>query len=294
MAIKFGLNAQMMLFANEQQRQLSSVVLPVAEVLDRVQKFSQATKTYDKTRLTSSILLTLGDLTQYNTMLTLAEIKEIKALKTITKEIEKDGKKIYVYDKSKKANIEKALAKATDDDLETLGLTEAKTNADKLKEADDKLNGRGSRLQSIIILAQSDKINDIKPIYAEAIEIQGKSDEEKLNPETYKKLKTDFNSLKASLDLNIVEVSKEIEKNRIQTLAPVRVKKETVVTGLSISDDVKKWIPEQTVIEQLAYDFDSKEGAFEIIVNPGDDFPTNGKPNLFYLSRGSMLIKKTV
>lgn len=294
MAIKFGLNAQMMLFANEQQRQLSSVVLPVAEVLDRVQKFSQATKTYDKTRLTFSILLTLGDLTQYNTMLTLAEIKEIKALKTITKEIEKDGKKIYVYDKSKKANIEKALAKATDDDLETLGLTEAKTNADKLKEADDKLNGRGSRLQSIIILAQSDKINDIKPIYAEAIEIQGKSDEEKLNPETYKKLKTDFNSLKASLDLNIVEVSKEIEKNRIQTLAPVRVKKETVVTGLSISDDVKKWIPEQTVIEQLAYDFDSKEGAFEIIVNPGDDFPTNGKPNLFYLSRGSMLIKKTV
>lgn len=287
MAIKFGLNAQMMLFANEEQRKLSSVVLPVAEVLDRAQKLSQATTAYDKTRLTSSVLLTLGDLSQYNAMLTVAEVAEVKDLKTIVK----DGK----YDSSKKAKIEAALKKANADDLTSLGLTDASADATKLKGADDKLNGSGATLQSIIVLAQSDKISQIKPLYTEVIEIQGKPDEEKLNADTYKKLKTDFNNLKSSLDLNIVEISKEIEKNKIQSLAPVRVKKATVVKGLKLEEsEMKKWIPEQTVIEQLSYDFDSKEGAFEIIVNPGDDFPTNGKPDLFYLSRGAMLIKKEV
>ena len=47
-----------------------------------------------------------------------------------------------------------------------------------------------------------------------------------------------------------------------------------------------------TTIEQLSFDFKEKTGAFEIIIKPGKDFPTNTKPSIFYLNRASMLIER--
>ena len=261
MATEFGFSAQMMLFANDKKRGISTFILPIAEVVDRATK--RDVQLGIKGDENAGLVKDLAD-----AKAALAANADDATLEKAVADIEKKLNK--VNDELRRLNI-------------SLNFTIAEmTVADATTKANDIYTGNQALFTTL-----EDEIEKVKTKKTEGkLSDKGSCDD----------LKAALDEIKTNVQLNIVEIVKDVKNSKMSIAAPVAVKKAEIISAFELEADgmAAKLIPGDTTIEQLSIDLNTKESAFEIIVKPDDNFILNKQGDIFYLSRGSMILLKTL